>query len=270
MIRTKMFLVSIIVIGVVLVYMALLSIRPAVDWTVTFRPAALRMMRGGSPYGGLYINPPWAVGLLIPIATLPMAHSRAVLFVVTLVALAVIAHKMGGSRYTMILFLLSPPVVGMLLFGGLDWMALLGLLLHPPIGAIFLSIKPQTTIGILIYWVVLLWQWKKLDGLVRVFFPLGVAVAVSFLAFGFWPSLAFNMPGYEGNDSLWPWGIPIGLVLLFYAIYKKDVRFAAAASPFLSPYVLVHSWCVVLLPLLGSPIWMTLVVIGMWMSGMLN
>ena len=53
----------------------------------------------------------------------------------------------------------------------------------------------------------------------------------------------------QWSKDIWPWGIPFGIVLAFFAYRKQDLLLSLAAAPFLSPYVAWHSWIAVLLPL---------------------
>jgi hypothetical protein len=58
--------------------------------------------------------------------------------------------------------------------------------------------------------------------------------------------------------------IPVGLALLVTAIRKQKIEYALAASPCLSPYVLLHSWVGVLLAIVSSTPETIAAVIGLW------
>lgn len=70
--------------------------------------------------------------------------------------------------------------------------------------------------------------------------------------------------GQDFNSSLWPLSIPIGLVLLVTAIQKREIKYSMPASPFLSPYVLFHSWSSAVVSLVTSPVQLFLTVISLW------
>jgi hypothetical protein len=90
------------------------------------------------------------------------------------------------------------------------------------------------------------------------------ATLLSFLVFGFWPLSFVDPVSFWWNASLWPYSIPVGLVLLTAAFRREDLRFAMAASPCLSPYVLLHSWSGALVALASYPPEMISAVVGLW------
>jgi hypothetical protein len=51
------------------------------------------------------------------------------------------------------------------------------------------------------------------------------------------------------SADVWPWGIPVGAILTYFAYRRNDPVLAIAAAPFVAPYVVWHSWIAVLLPL---------------------
>jgi hypothetical protein len=99
-----------------------------------------------------------------------------------------------------------------------------------------------------------------------VFGPFAVALAISFLIFGFWPTHALRILTISQgwNASLWPTSIPVGLGLAVAALRKREVRYAIAASPCLSPYVLFHSWSGALAAVLAQPFEALAVIAGLW------
>lgn len=60
------------------------------------------------------------------------------------------------------------------------------------------------------------------------------------------------------------WAILIGLALLVAAIHKRKLEFSMAASPCLSPYLMMHSWVAALLALAGSLPETAAAVVGFW------
>ena len=76
-----------------------LTLPRAIDWQSAFRPAALKLMRGQSPFTiEGYFNPPWALIPLIPFAILPEAVGRALLATTTLLVYIYVAHELGGGN----------------------------------------------------------------------------------------------------------------------------------------------------------------------------
>lgn len=238
-----------------------------VDWAHTYRPATLALLNGKSPYSvEIFYSAPWSVLPLIPFALLPEKLGRAGLFLLGMVSFAFTAHRLGAKPLSMALFLLSPPVIHCLLNSNIEWLPLLGFVLPPQIGLFFIAIKPQIGVAVGLYWLVEAWRKDGVREVMRVFLPFTLVLLASFLLFGFWP-LRFQdtlvlTRGY--NASLWPSGIPIGLVFLMLALRKRDVKFAMIASPFLSPYVLLHAWVGALAALVTQPLEILAAVLGLW------
>lgn len=238
---------------------------PAIDWHGAFRPAARAALVGQAPYDTPgYVYPPWALIPLIPLAVLPEAVGRAALLIVSLIALLFAAYRLGATRTTAILFLLSPPVLHGLLNGNIDWLVILGFVLPPRIGLFFVAIKPQMGLTIGLYWLVEAWREGSLRQVVTVFWPVTLAMLLSFLLFGLWP-LRFTVALTERwNASLWPLSIPVGLALMATAIRQRQREYAMGAAPCLSPFVNFHSWSGALMAVTSRPLETSAAVVGLW------
>ena len=242
----------------------------AIDWHVTLRPLSLTMLTATSPYAvpplGRYAGAPWALWLLLPIAIWPEPIGRALLLLVSLAALAYAAHRFGARPWITAAFLLSPPVLHCLLNGNVDWMPVLGFVLPPGIGLFLLAVKPQMGSVVAVFWLVEAWQRGRWREVLKVFAPVTVALGLSFLLYGLWPLNAVHIfESSQGwNASLWPGSIPVGLALAWAALRKREIRYAMAASPCLSPYVLLHSWSGALMALLALPGEALVAIIGLW------
>lgn len=238
---------------------------PGVDWEMAFRPAARALLALRSPYEVEgYFNAPWAILPLIPLAILPDAFGRAALLVVSLLGYAVVAYRLGAGRVTLVVFLISPPVLHGLLNANIDWLAMLGFLLPPQIGLFFVTIKPQIGAAVTVFWLIDAWRTGGLREVVRVFGPITAVTLISFVLFGPWPLRFEQEITLWWNASLWPLSIPVGLALLVAAIRLRDLRPVMAASPCLSPYVLLHSWVGALAAIITLP-WETVAAVaGLW------
>ncbi|MBP8973087.1 MAG: hypothetical protein KBH93_04360 [Anaerolineae bacterium] len=215
---------------------------PAVDWEGAFRPATLALTRLESPYEGIgFYNPPWALLFLLPFAA-SLEVGRAAILVLSVGVYGFVAVRMGASLITLAAFLLSPPILHTLLHGNLEWLVLLGVLAPPRWGLFLVTIKPQMGSMVALFWTVEAWReggWKHVAGLL---WPVGLAYALSVLLFGPWPLRASTQTGLWWNASLLPYSIPVGIIAIIWAIWKRDIRGALIASPCLSPYVLLHAW----------------------------
>jgi hypothetical protein len=239
-----------------------------VDWQQTVRPACLAILRGDSPYEVIpYLGfPPWMLVALIPFVYLPVSLSRSLLFTLAAAVFAISIKRLGARPIVMGFFLLSPPVMHSLLNSNLDWIPLLGFTLPPALGLFFISVKPQMGSLVAIFWLVESWRAGGLRQVMRVFTPFIVILLVSFLIYGFWPKhyLEISEVSQSWNASIWPAGIPVGLALAVSALRKREIKFAMAGSPCLSPYVLLHAWSGALASLASLPFEMIAVVIGLW------
>ena len=240
---------------------------PAIDWTITFRPAALTLLSGLSPYGRVYyVHAPWTLIPLIPLAILPEAVGRVMLLFCGLASYAFVAHKLGAKPLAVAFLLASPLVMHVLLNGNMDWLAILGFVLPPQIGLFFISIKPQVGIAVAPFWLVEAWRdggWKQV---LKTFAPFTIVLLLSFVLFGPWPleTVREDITGVYFNASLWPMSIPVGLALFVTALRKRRLEYAMAASPCLSPYVLFYSWSGALLAIISSVPETIAAVIGLW------
>ncbi len=264
----KALLLILVVLALIVAAMAAF-LPPGVDWQYSFRPAVVELLSGHSPYRAAwdqydFFNAPWALLPLIPLALLPVPVGRALLVVISLVSFAFVAHRLGGKPLAIGLLLVSPPVIHGLLVGNIDWLAVLGYILPPQIGLFFIAIKPQIGIAVAIFWLVEAWRKGGWREVVRIFWPITLALALSILIFGPWPLRFASQVGVGWNASLWPMSIPVGLALLAAALHKRKIEFAMAASPCLSPYLMMHSWVAALLAVAASLPETVAAVAGFW------
>ncbi len=264
---SKIFLRALIVLAAALAisFLAAPYLPPAIDWTTAFRPATLDLLAGRDPFENpLMIHAPWGLLPLIPLALLPEAVGRVMLILCGLASYAYVAHKLGAKPIATLFLLLSPPVMHVLLNGNLDWLAALGFILPPQFGLFFISVKPQMGIAVAPFWLIQAWRlggWKQV---IKTFAPFTIVLGLSFAIFGLWPLGSSRTADYWWNASLWPMSIPVGLALFVASVRKQKIEYAMAASPCLSPYVLLHSWVGALLAIVASVPETIAAVVGLW------
>jgi uncharacterized membrane protein len=188
----------------------------------------------------------------------------ALLVIVSLATFVFVAHRLGAKPWAIILLLLSPPVIHLELVSNLDWLVVLGFVLPPQIGLFFITIKPQMGVVVALFWFIEAWRrggWKEA---VRIFWPVTAAFGLSLIIFGPWPLRLTQQVAVSWNSSLWPYSIPVGLALLVSAVRKRKIEFAMAASPCLSPFLMLHSWVGALLAVAGSLPEMIAAFVGFW------
>jgi hypothetical protein len=258
-------LLAICILIATIVFLVTYYVPYGVDWRTAFRPAAQALLHLESPYSVEgYFNAPWALLPLIPIALLPESLGYALLVLFSLAGFSYTAHRIGARPSVIVILLLSPPVIHSLLNGNIDALAVLGFVMPPQIGLFFILIKPQIGIALAIYWLIESWREGGVHLTFKTFAPVTGLLIISFLLFGLWPLRFKDEIHLWWNASLWPASIPIGLGLLAAALRGKKKEYAIAASPFLSPYVLLHSWVGALLAMVSRVRWITLAVMFIW------
>ena len=266
-IPTKNILVLLLATGAALVLSFLIApfVPPAIDWSITFRPATLMFLSGYSPYGRIYlVHAPWTLIMLTPLAILPEAVGRVMVIFCGLASYAFVAHRLRAKPISIVFLLLSPLVLHVLLNGNVDWLAAIGFILPPQLGLFFISIKPQIGIAVAPFWLIEAWRQGGWKLVVKTFAPFAMVLLLSFALFGFWPKYSFSVIGVWYNASLWPMSIPVGLALFVTSIRKRKIEYAMAASPCLSPYLLFYSWGGALLAIISSVPETIAAVVGLW------
>lgn len=254
-----------LVIALALSFAAASLVPPAIDWTESFRPAALTLLSGHSPYNNpLIVHAPWGLIALIPLAVLPEAVGRTMMIFCALASITFVAHRLGGKPLSIAFLLLSPIVMHEILNGSIDWLAIIGFVVPPQFGLFFISIKPQIGIAVAPFWLIEAWRIGGWKHVLKVFAPFTIVLLLSFAVFGAWPFQATQYPSLWWNASFWPLSIPVGLALFISAVRKRRIEYAMAASPCLSPYVLFHSWIGALLSIVSSVPETIAAVVGLW------
>lgn len=254
---------AVALVGLLLAFIFLLP--QGVDWHAAFRPAALALLSGRSPYSvSGYFNAPWTLIPLLPFAVMPEAVGRGALALAGLLCFAYAAVRLGAKPMTLALFLFSPPVLHSTLNGNLDWLALLGAVLPHNIGLLLLATKPQIGAAVILFWFFEAWREGGLRRVAHDFWPLAALTAASLILYGLWPLRFGREVDLWWNASLWPASIPFGLAFLAVALTRRKIRPALVASPLLSPYVLLHSWVGALAATLDSLPVAAASILGIW------
>jgi hypothetical protein len=202
-------------------------------------------LRGQSPYtvAGFY-SPPWALVPFVLLAWLPDRWAVWVFALVLVAACLYLSRRLGVPWWASAAFLLSAPVMVGVWRCNIDVLVLLAVLLPPRWGLLVALCKPQVGGGLALYW---LWRAFRQRRLLATVAPTAIVLALSFVAFGFWPAHTLRdgqqLVEAEWNHALWPWGAAVGLALLAWAFWKRRPAGALGASPFLSPYASGNCWC---------------------------
>jgi len=241
------------------------------DWT-TYRLATRALVEGRSPYvldnDCQFYNPPWALLPLIPFAYLPPPLDSLCIVALGLVGVVGFCLWVGIPGKNALVWLTTPPVIGGVIVGQIDWMVLYGFTLQMPnvLAYFFLLIKPQVGLGVAIYRFVESWRTRGLLKALYETVPVAGCLLASFFAYGLWPLNGVAMAGQEVDwfTTLWPQALVAGIPLLYLALNQRKVRYAMAAAPCFSNHVLPSSWMGALLALEHKPKLLLVVSISMW------
>ena len=250
----KIFLYGALTLGVIVaVWMA--SYVPNADWFATFDPAARGLFQGRLPYEQHFVlTPPWAILVLVPFVLFPPNIARGLVLVASLCVLIYTAWRLHAPKIAMVALLISPTAIGSLLSGNLDAFVLAGIFLPPLWGLFFLMIKPQVGIGVAIYYLTQTWQNNKWIGILRTFSPVLLAYLISAFLFPIWINRMIEKPSDVWNRSIFPYGIPVGLIFLWLSIKRRNAFFALASAPFFSPYLTFYTYLMVQVGLLHEDV----------------
>ena len=210
---------------------------------------------------------PWGALLLSPIGGIPDRMATALTNGLAVIVFALLARKFGGPDWIAIPVLLSPPGYWMFQNGQTEWLVLMGLLLFNGLDTAFLILKPQVAMGAILARLRRAGpHWKKY------ILPGSTLLAVSLLIWPLWPlkmlTIAPTLTAGSWNAALWPWGIPIGIFLLWYSWKTHDEAWGIVATPFLFPYVNLPNYLGLLIVLAARwPRWALGAWGVMWMVG---
>jgi len=176
---------------------------------------------------------PWATLILMPLRFFTSRMATAILNSLSVVLIALLIKRYDGNVLFTIPVMLSPFGYWLFATGQTDAVVLASIFL-PSGFDLLLFWKPQVIAQA--FWVRGLAQPK-------IYLISSIALfAVSLLIWGFWPKdiLQFGQEQLIGgwwNRSLWPYGIPMGLLMIYWSLKKKDDGYGVIASPLLFPYV---------------------------------
>jgi len=222
---------------------ALIPMAGGDDWE-TFRGAAQRILTGVPLYGqrvaaSYYSNPPWVAVTLTPLAILPAKWGWAALNSLNLIALIFLTRRWTNGLIKPLLVLSSPATIYILLHGQIEPLVLAFLLLPKTWWPLAALTKPQIGLG-MAFGV----PRRKILSAAAV---AGAVLILSLLLFGNWPMALLNQPSpfVEGAHNLWlglwPFQVPVGLLLILLGIRRADERMLVSAGPFASPYATTSS-----------------------------
>lgn len=235
------------------------------DWSHSFSLALKALFSGTSPYLIFHFwNPPWVLFPLLPFFLFP--SGRALMLLVSIFAFTFVAFRLGGKAPAVVAFLMSPLVFNSLMWGNVEWLTVLGLVVNPVIGIFLLVLKPQMTVIPMLFLLVETWHQNKWIGAAKFVLPVMIGFLLSFVAYGLWPLKILAYPQIvDPSLSFFPYSVPFGILLSAFAFRRHEIRYAVAASPMFFPWLSPQVWLVVPLALVSSTRWSLFVSIASWL-----
>ncbi len=211
---------------------------PMVDLTIVFYPAAHDPFHPYSIQG--FINPPWVAFFLAPLSLIPHELGRILISLLNIFVTSMVVLKYGGDKSALLITLTSYPFLFLLSTGSIEWMPMLGLLLNWPI---LILAKPQSGALVLLVWL------KRTQRKLMLILSIATFLGLSFLIWPGWPwlmleniqTLPAELASPLNKINLWPWGIPFGLISLYYAWVRDNELLAIVATWLLTPFLVYHS-----------------------------
>lgn len=213
---------------------------PAEDFLDAFWPAAHIPF---DPYSiPAFLNPPWVALLFYPLTFLHERVAQAVITFLNLAVTLLLVARYGGNRWSFILTATSSPFLTLLFSGNIDFLPMAAFLLPANWGLVLMLSKPQVGIIAGLIW------FKRAKNRVLFLIPAAVLLLLSLTIWGWWiPDMLQNSAYSAGrpvgpwNISPFPWLVPVGLILLYYAWKLEDELIAVAATLCLVPYFAAYS-----------------------------
>ena len=184
---------------------------------------------------------PWAALLVSPLAALPDRLATALLNGASVIALALVVRRLGGSPWLVFPLLISPLGYWLFVNGQTDTLILAGVLMFNGLDPLILVLKPQVAAGVIVA------RLRRAGaGWAAYVAPLAIVGGLSLVVWWGWPLAVLEyrhmLVGSEWNSSLFPYSVPVGLALLGWAWRTGDDRWGLAATPLLFPYVNMPSY----------------------------
>ena len=203
------------------------------DWSTAFYVAAETPFE---PYQvPLYNYPPWLALILAPFSFFSLRFSQALNAFAALYFVSLLVVRSKGTVFSLIITFTSFPFFALLGNASVDWVVAAGFVFASVWAVPLVLAKPQT--GFLVLFI-----WFKRSTNKKQFLLAGfLFFLVTLLIWGLWPLDAWrNIQEISVmkrvNSSFFPWSIPVGLYLLYYAWKNDDELAAVGATLCVSPY----------------------------------
>lgn len=224
------------------------GVPPWWDQRETFTQAAFHL---GDPYALIWPYVPWTALFMAPFGWLPVSLAVLAQLIILFGGLTALIYKYDGGFWAVVITLTSALAFDSAIELNLEWIVVLGLLLPREWSGPFLLVKPQAALG---YWFGFKWRDLVYGTLVTL-----LVMVVSFVLWPGWPLAMWEKiqiytlanSGVKVNISLtkgltaWV-SYPLGAVLAYFAVRRKDVVLGILAWQFFVPYATLYGYLLVL------------------------
>ncbi len=203
------------------------------DWSRAFYAASKTPF---APYQvPLYNYPPWLALIFTPFGFLSLRLSQALNAFAALFFVSLLVVRSKGNSFSLLITLTSFPFFALLANASVDWIVAAGFVFASIWTVPLVLVKPQTGFLVILLWFKRSTKKKIFIVAILLFF------AATFLIWEQWPMQMLQkiqeISGMRNaNSSFFPWSIPFGLVLLYYAWKNDDELAAVGASLCVAPY----------------------------------
>ena len=238
--RLRTLSLALLIVSPLMVFAFTYFLPPAGDFLDAFWPAAHIPF---DPYGvPAFLNPPWVALLLYPLTFLSERVAQAIIAFSNLGITLLLVARYGGTRWSYILTVTSSPFLSLLFNGNIDFLPMAAFLVPTNLGLALMLSKPQVGIMTGLIW------FKQARHRVIFLIPAVTLLLISFTIWGWWVPDMLRQSIYADGRSVGPWNIspfpwlvPIGFFLLYYAWKLEDELIAVAATLCLVPYFAAYS-----------------------------
>lgn len=194
-----------------------------------------------------FVNPPWVHLILHPLKWWPIEWAVLAQMLIYFVALTALVFKYqwqtNRAHYATLVVLTSPFALDTAIEINIDWIVVLGLIVHPVLCAPLLMAKPQVAWG---YIIGLRWSYLWRASVVG-----AITLIASFAVWGFWPphllenlerspvSVGINVAPMNMLGVV-P-SLVIGVLLVLWALRRRDTWLGVLAGLFFVPYIAAYS-----------------------------
>ena len=212
------------------------------DWVAAFYPVSKIPL---TPFDNQYfLNAPWLALILSPLGLFSLDLARAINTFLALFFVSLVVIRYGGSLWSILWVVTSSSFISLIGNGSVDWAVAAGVVFPSIWTTLFVLTKPQTGFFLVILW------FKRSEQKLRFALIASAFAVLSFIIWGLWPldmyqnivgQNVLNRPLASTNLSLFPWSVPVGLALFYYAWKNDDDLAAVWGSLCVSPYFVEHS-----------------------------